>query len=102
MYNQLIKNYQVENNVTFFNEISVNEISVNESKYIKQKFIEELLFNSYKDEFPQCFSDNPISYFLDDNITNLSDKEADSIYTNLLDNPNSYLSKTNKESEFLL
>ena len=107
LYNQLIKNYQVENNVTFFNEISVNEISVNEisvneSKYIKQKFIEELLFNSYKDEFPQCFSDNPISYFLDDNITNLSDKEADSIYTNLLDNPNSYLSKTNKESEFLL
>lgn len=97
LYNQLIKNYQVEKNATFFSEISVNE-----SKYIKQKFIEELLFNSYKDEFPQCFSDNPISYFLDENITNLSDEDAERVFNNLLNNPDSYLSKNVDEREFLL
>lgn len=97
LYNQLIKNYQVEENVTFFNKISVNE-----SIYTKHKYIEELLFNSYKDEFPQCFSDNPISYFLDENITNLSDEDAERVFNNLLNNSDSYLSKNVDEGEFLL
>lgn len=95
LYSQLIKNYKISKNITTFDDTQ-------DGSDTNQHFIKDLLFNQYKNTFPQNFSDNPISYFIHDNIKNLSDEEADSIYTNLLDNPDSYLSKTNKEGEFLL
>lgn len=95
LYSQLIKNYKISKNITTFDD-TMGDSDTN------QHFIKDLLFDKYKDTFPQNFSDNPISYFIHDNIRNLSDEEADTIYKELLDNPDSYLSNADKEGEFLL
>lgn len=99
-YNQLRKNYKKELGTTSFDEYNDGNQSYNQSA--KYRLLETLLFDSYKDRFPLSFSDNPISYFINDNIKNLSDKDADKIYRNLLKESNSYLSQINIEREFLL
>lgn len=96
LYNQLINNYNIESNTTFFNENGT------EKPNPKLDCIKDLLFVLYENRFPQSFSANPVSYFVNDNIKNLSDKDADKIYENLLEKSDSYLSQTNIEREFLL
>ena len=96
LYNQLINNYNIESNTTFFNENGTEKTNP------KLDCIKDLLFVLYENRFPQSFSANPVSYFVNDNIKNLSDKDADKIYENLLEKSDSYLSQTNIEREFLL
>lgn len=96
LYNQLINNYNAESNTTFFN--------VNGTEKTNQKLdcIKDLLFVLYENRFPQSFSANPVSYFVNDNIKNLSDDDAHSIYKELLKKSDSYLSQKDNEGEFLL
>lgn len=96
LYNQLINNYNIESNTTFFNENGT------EKPNPKLNCIKDLLFVLYENRFPQSFSANPVSYFVNDNIKNLSDDDAHSIYKELLKKSDSYLSQKDNEGEFLL
>lgn len=96
LYNQLINNYNIESNTTFFNENGTKQSNP------KLDCIKDLLFVLYENRFPQSFSANPVSYFVNDNIKNLSDDDAHSIYKELLKKSDSYLSQKDNEGEFLL
>lgn len=108
LYNQLRKNYRIENNRTFFDDYyDTNENKKNE--YIhsrKQVYIESILFDSFNDEFPQSFFNNPIAYFINDNIRNLSSGEAEQKYRHLLNYQDSDLDDISYlffyDGEFLL
>lgn len=86
LYNQLRKNYRIQDNRTFFDDYyNTNENKKNE--YIQPEklvFIKSLLFDSFNDKFPQSFFNNPIAYFINDNIRNLSSEEGEQMYRFLL------------------